>query len=117
MSFYYDPTTHWATSDEEGLIVTAPGTYQSELGCSGDWQPACMRPWLQDKDGDGVFTWSTTKIPAGSYEFKVAYGLSWAQSYGDGGGTANIPLTVPANGATTTFSFDSVTHLTTVSSE
>lgn len=117
VTFYYDPTTHWATSDEQGLIVTAPGTFQSELGCSGDWQPACMRPWLQDKDGDGVFTWSTTQIPAGDYEFKVAYGLSFTESYGDGGGPANIALTVPAAGATTTFSFDSVSHLTTVTSE
>lgn len=115
--FYYDPTTHWASSDEEGLIVTAPGSFQSELGCSGDWDPACMRPWLQDKDRDGVFTWSTKLIPAGDWEFKVAYGLSWTESYGDGGGPANIPLTVPAAGATTTFSFDSATHLTTVTSE
>ena len=117
VTFYYDPTTHWATSNEEGLIVTAPGSFQSELGCSADWDPACMRPWLQDKDGDGVFTWSTKLIPAGSYEFKVAYGLSWTESYGDGGGAANIPLTVPSTGATTTFSFDSATHLTTVTSE
>jgi glycosidase len=117
VTFYYDPTTHWVTSDEQGPIVTAAGSFQSELGCSADWAPACLRPWLQDKDGDGVFTWSTTKIPAGSYEFKVAYDLGWGTSYGDGGGAANIPLTVPADGATTTFVYDSATHLTTVTSE
>jgi glycosidase len=116
VAFYYDPTTHWATSDEQGPIVTVPASFQSELGCPGDWDPACMRPWLQDKDGDGVFTWSTTKIPAGSHEFKVAHGLSWDESYGDGGGAANIALTVPADGATTVFSYDATTHLTTVSS-
>ena len=46
VSFYYDHATHWVTSDEEGPIITAPGTFQSELGCSADWAPACMRPWL-----------------------------------------------------------------------
>ena len=44
-----------------------------------------MRPWLQDKDGDGVYAWATTKIPAGDYTFKVAHDLSWDENYGDGG--------------------------------
>ena len=35
-----------------------------------------MRPWLQDPDGDGTYTWSTDQIPAGSHEFKVAHKLS-----------------------------------------
>ena len=44
-----------------------------------------MRPWLQDPDGDGTYTWSTDQIPAGVYEFKVAHGLSWDENYGAGG--------------------------------
>ena len=44
-----------------------------------------MRPWLQDPDGDGTYTWSTDQIPAGTYEFKVAHGLNWDENYGDGG--------------------------------
>ena len=44
-----------------------------------------MRPWLQDPDGDGTYTWSSDQIPAGTYEFKVAHGLNWDESYGDGG--------------------------------
>jgi len=119
VTFYYDPTTHWATSDEETTILTAAGDFQSELGCPGDWAPACMRPWLQDKDGDGVFSWATTQIPAGTWQFKVAHGLSWDENYGDGGVLkgGNITLTVPADGAKTTFTYDSATHLTTVTSQ
>jgi len=115
VSFYYDPSTHWITSDAQGPIVTAPGSAQSELGCPGDWSPDCMRPWLQDPDGDGVFTFSTAKIPAGSYEVKAAQGLSWAESYGVGGqpGGANIGYTVPA-GAIVTFSYVLATHVLTV---
>ena len=33
-----------------------------------------MRPWLQDPDGDGTYTWSGV-LPAGSYEYKIAHGL------------------------------------------
>ncbi len=49
-----------------------PGTFQSEMGCSADWDPACLRAWLQDPDGDGVYVFTTTGIPAGVYEGKVA---------------------------------------------
>ena len=97
MTFYYDPTTHWARPTRRP-IITVPGSFQSELGCSGDWAPACMRPWLQDKDGDGVYAWATTKIPAGTWDFKVAHGLSWDESYGTGV-PGNLSVTVPADGA------------------
>ncbi len=114
--FFYDHATHWVTSDEEGPIVTTAGSFQSELGCSADWDPACMRMWLQDKDGDGVYTIATTKIPAGTWEFKVAVGLTWNENYGADGvpNGSNIAFTVPSNGATTTFAYDSSTHKTTV---
>ncbi len=65
--------------------MTAAGSFQSELGCPGDWQPDCLRSWLQDPDGDGIYTFSTTAIPAGSYEFKAALNESWDENYGAGG--------------------------------
>jgi hypothetical protein len=116
VTFYYDHGTHWVTSNAQGPIITAPGSYQSELGCAADWMPDCMRPWLQDPDGDGTYTWVTTEIPAGSYEFKVAHGLSWTENYGAGGvpDGANLPLTVPA-GARVTFSYVLGTHVVTAS--
>jgi pullulanase-type alpha-1,6-glucosidase len=115
VTFYYDHATHYVTSDAQGPIVTAPGSFQSELGCGGDWEPACMRPWLEDVDGDGVFTWSTSQIPAGRYETKAAHGLSWAESYGAGGAKdgANIAFEVP-EGAVTTFSYTLATHVLSV---
>jgi len=118
VTFFYDHATHWVTSDEEGPIVTTAGSFQSELGCAADWDPACMRMWLQDPDGDGVYSVATTKIPAGTWEFKVAVGLSWAENYGAGGvpDGSNITVTVPADGARTTFAYDAATHVTTVTS-
>jgi len=118
VSFYYDHATHWVTSDAEGPIITAPGSFQSVLGCAGDWQPDCMRPWLQDPDGDGTYTFTTSLIPAGSYEVKVAHALSWDENYGVGGvpDGPNYQFSVPADGATTTFSYDLAGHVLTVTS-
>ncbi|HEY5178307.1 MAG TPA: pullulanase-type alpha-1,6-glucosidase, partial [Dermatophilaceae bacterium] len=109
VTFYYDHATHWATSDAQGPIITAPGSFQSELGCPGDWMPSCMRPWLQDPDGDGTYTWSTDQIPVGSYEFKVAHKLGWTESYGDSGGN-NVALSVPSAGSVVTISYVLATH-------
>ncbi|GAA4983014.1 alpha-amylase family glycosyl hydrolase [Kineococcus glutinatus] len=118
VTFYYDHASHLVTSDAQGPIITAPGSFQSELGCAADWDPACTRPWLQDVNGDGTYAWVTTQIPAGSHEVKVAHGLGWEESYGAGGaaGGANIAFTVPADGATTRFTYDGTTHVLTVTS-
>ena len=114
--FFYDHATHWVTSDAEGPIVTAPGSFTSELGCPGDWAPECMRTWLQDPDGDGVFTFTTTAIPAGNYEVKVTHGLSWDENYGAGGvrNGPNIPFFVAGAGDPTTFTYVLDTHVLTV---
>jgi pullulanase-type alpha-1,6-glucosidase len=116
VSFYYDHGTHWVTSDANGPIITAPGSMQSELGCPADWSPDCMRPWLQDPDGDGTYTWSTASIPAGDYAFKVAHGLSWTENYGAGGvaGGGDITFSVPSDGVVVTFSYVLATHVATV---
>ena len=42
--------------NRNAVIAVAPGSFQSELGCPGDWQPDCLRSWLQDPDGDGIYT-------------------------------------------------------------
>jgi glycosidase len=118
VKFYYDHETHWVTDNVGSVIAVAPGSFQSELGCPGDWQPDCLRSWLEDVDGDGTYTFETTAIPAGDYETKVALNESWDVNYGAGGvqDGPNIPFTVPAAGSTTMFSYDSTTHVLTVSS-
>ena len=112
VKFYYDHKSHWVTDSKSSRIATAPGDYQSEIGCPGDWQPDCLLSWLQDPDGDGTYTLSRTDIPQGSYEFKVAMNEAWDENYGNGGtpGGANIPFTVPGPGYVVTFSFVSSTN-------
>ncbi|WP_232549555.1 pullulanase-type alpha-1,6-glucosidase [Propioniciclava soli] len=118
VTFYYEHARHYATSDAEGPIITAPGSLQSELGCPGDWDPSCMLPWLIDPDADGTYTFATTALPAGNYEVKVAHGLSWDEDYGAGGepGGANIGFSVPSAGLLVTFSYDLASHVLTVTS-
>jgi Ca2+-binding RTX toxin-like protein len=106
---------HWITDSHGSVIATAPGNYQSELGCSGDWDPSCLRSWLEDPDGNGIYQFSTNAIPAGTYETKAAINEEWTENYGAGGvpNGPNISFTVPAN-ATVTFSYNRVSHILSV---
>ena len=112
VKFYYSHATHWVTDNANSVIATVPGSFQSELGCPGDWDPGCLRSWLQDPDGDGIYTFSTAGIPAGEYEAKVAHNESWDENYGAGGvfNGPNIPFSVGSN-QTVNFSYDPATHL------
>lgn len=109
IKFYYDHKTHYVADSVNQTIYTAPGSFQSELGCAGDWQPDCLRSLLSDADGDGTFTLSTSALPAGSYAFKVATNESWDVSYGTPGG-GDILFTVPVTGVEVIFSFNSATN-------
>lgn len=71
VKFYYDHNCHWVADNNSSIIATAVGSFQSELGCSGDWDPECLRSWLQDPDGNGTYTFATTALPAGAYEAKT----------------------------------------------
>ncbi|MEM7586780.1 MAG: pullulanase-type alpha-1,6-glucosidase [Acidobacteriota bacterium] len=116
VKFYYSHDSHWITDNVTSVIATAAGSFQSELGCSGDWQPWCLRSWLQDPDGDEIFTFETSRLPAGSYEVKVAHDEDWAENYGAGGvaGGPNIPFTVPSDCADMSFSYELSSHILTV---
>lgn len=116
VKFYYDHKSHWITDNVNSVIATVPGSFQSELGCAGDWDPGCLRSWLQDPDGDGTYRFETTALPAGSYEGKVAINEGWTENYGAGGvpGGDNIPFNVPADNALVTFSYDPASHLLTI---
>ena len=118
VKFYYDHKTHWVTDNQNAVIAVAPGSFQSELGCAGDWDPSCLRSWLQDPDGDGTYSFSSTALPAGNYEGKVAINESWDENYGEGGtpNGANIAFSVPTDNAQVDFSYDAATHVLTISS-
>lgn len=112
VGFYYDHKTHWVADNVTKRIAIAAGNFQTHLGCSGDWQPDCLNSWLQDSDGDGVYSFSSNAIPAGNYEAKVTINRSWDENYGVDGvpGGANIGFTVPADGTEMLFQFNSANN-------
>ncbi len=116
VKFYYDHKSSWVTDNQSAVIVTSPGSFQSELGCPGDWDPGCLRSWLQDVDGDGTYTFTTTALPPGSYEAKAAINESWSENYGAGGvrDGANIPFAVAVANSTVDFSYVASTHVLTI---
>ncbi|WP_313556315.1 pullulanase-type alpha-1,6-glucosidase [Miniimonas arenae] len=118
ITFFFDPVSKQFSSTAEGPIITLAGSFQSELGCPSDWAPDQVCAWLTDPDGDGVYTFSTSALPTGSYEVKVTHNRSWAENYGVDGvrDGANIPFSA-SEGKVTAFSYDIATHRLTVTVE
>ena len=113
VKFYYDHKSHWITDNVNSRIVTSFGSFQSQIDCTGDWQPDCLHSWLQDMDGDGVYIFQTDAIPPGSYEVSSRSMKSLDENYGTGGvqNGANIPFMVSNAGDIVTFAFESATNV------
>lgn len=119
-----DPASSLVTADAQiaeaiqiqlaGTIesIALVGSLQDEAGCPGDWDPACEAAFLADQ-GDGTWVIVVT-LPAGDYEYKVAYNGGWAENYGAGGEKdgPNIPLSL-AEETEVTFTFSTETHIVT----
>lgn len=111
VKFYYDDKTHWITDSVNSLIATVAGSFQSELGCAGDWDPGCLRSWLEDPDGDGIYSFSAL-LPGGNYEAKVAINESWDLNYGAGGIVNGANIVFASDGSSVTlFQFCSTSNL------
>lgn len=90
------------------VVATVAGSFQSELGCPGDWQPQCDRSLMRDPDGDGTYTFSIPAggLPIGAYEYKVALDRAWDASYP----ANNLSFRIAAADNAVTFSYDSATN-------
>lgn len=127
VTFFYSPETNWLADDVNHFLANVPGSYQGEVGCPEtllgtdefDWGPDCLQTLLQDPDDDGIYEYRTTKIPAGSYEAKVALNQSWSENYGDEGapGGANIAFVVPKDNAEVLFVWDAESKIMTILAE
>ena len=72
VSFYFDNKSHWIADDYNTPIIVASGDFQTQLGCTADNDPGCMRAWLQDPDGDGCYAFATKALVAGKYSVNLA---------------------------------------------
>ncbi|QOR48483.1 hypothetical protein INS90_04260 [Trueperella pecoris] len=122
VTFFYNPTTHQFFNTASDPIITLPGDFNATLGCQpigtfdSNWNPACLAT-LMFPSGDGNYTFSTAKIPQGSYLVKVAHGKSWAENYGPNGvpnSSENYKFDVGKN-KLLTFSYNSGNHLLNIS--
>ncbi len=118
VKFYYDHATHWVADSVNEVIAVAAGTFQSELGCADDNDPGCLRSWLQDTDGDEVYTFSTRALLPGDYEMIVALRESDAETYGAGGAPGGVALPFAiAEGNELYIAYNAVTHQISLSTQ
>ena len=100
VKFYYDHKSHWATDNKGSVIAVAPGSFQSELGCSGrlgSRLPALVargprrRRHLHVRDDR-----APGRLVRGARSRSTRPGTRTTAQGGVPGG-ANIPFTVPAD--------------------
>lgn len=108
VTFYYSDKTKWIADDARHTIVTAFGDFQTLAGCESNNDPACMAVWLQDPDGDGMYSGTTNALPAGDYNARFALGFDES--------TAIEPVTfnVPTDNIAVTFTYDGSMNLMVV---
>ncbi|WNB92369.1 alpha-amylase family glycosyl hydrolase [Bacillus sp. NEB1478] len=100
---------HPAKTTAAERTVTLVGDLQSELGASGDWNPADTATKME-RQANGKYKLKGT-LPAGNYEYKIAINGSWDENYGVDGkaGGDNYKLTVDSD-KEVTFVYDDTTH-------
>ena len=97
--------------------VTIAGDFQHLVsGCTGDFQPNCAATHMTKSAIDGVWRYSVTIATAGNYSYKAVIDDDWSNGnfglHAESGG-ANIPIVVPAGGATVKFYYDPKSHWVT----
>ncbi|HUM49600.1 MAG TPA: extracellular solute-binding protein [Anaerolineaceae bacterium] len=92
-------------------MVNVPGSYQSQVGCDGDWLPECAATAMA-KGEDGKWHSGPFELKAGDYECKVALDGSWTTNYGSDGKQdgPNYTFSLESDG-TVEFIYDEATHM------
>src|SRR3954462_3468611 len=83
--------------------VTLTGTFQSELGCSGDNDPACVTTDLTYSAANDKWT-GTFTIPAGTFTYQAALNHAGATVY------PGSAVSITGTGAAGKFYYDDTSH-------
>ncbi|HEU4903876.1 MAG TPA: SpaA isopeptide-forming pilin-related protein, partial [Flavisolibacter sp.] len=111
--FSFSSQTHLVTVSFGNSTVVLAGSFQSELGCPGDWQPDCPATRLTYDAIANLWT-GIFAIPAGDYEYKVALNNSWDENYGQGGVPNGANLSLHVSGEKKIlFRYNPDTHIVT----
>lgn len=97
-------------------FVAVPGNFNAQVGCEGDWDPACDDVQLTLGE-DGLWT-TTLDLTAGEYEGKAAINKGWDINFGKDGaaGGDNLIFSLTED-APVTFTFDPATNVLSLESE
>ncbi|WP_231554471.1 alpha-amylase family glycosyl hydrolase [Arthrobacter sp. L77] len=98
--------------EQPGTVAVA-GSLDSELGCGGDWDPACDQAQMTFDAASRTWVLEVADLPAGSYEYKAALDRSWTENYGAGGGRDGSNIVLQHAGGPVTFVYDHRTHVIT----
>jgi alpha-amylase len=90
--------------------VTVAGSLNSEMGCPGDWDPACPAAFMTLDPADNIWR-LTADLPAGQYAYKAALNGSWDMNYGAGGVLGGSDIVLDHPGGAVTFRYDNGTHV------
>ena len=72
VTFYFDNKSHFVSDDYNTPVIVAVGNFQTQLGCSADDDPTCLRAWLEDPEGDGNYAFTTKALKAGDYSVSLS---------------------------------------------
>ncbi|MCL2516203.1 MAG: pullulanase-type alpha-1,6-glucosidase [Microbacteriaceae bacterium] len=115
VSFYFDPNSHWATTDAISPVSSLVGDFQTQLGCAADNAPDCLSGWLEDPAGSGTLSFDTTSITPGTYHAQVAENLGAGGLFGAGGTAGGAPIAFTAEaGKQLQFRYTAATHTLSV---
>lgn len=86
-------------------FVSVPGSFNSEAGCPGDWQPDCANVQMELVNGT-IWRLAIAELPAGDYVYKVAVEKSWDENYGAGSVPGGSDIVLNHDGGAISFYFD-----------
>ncbi|MFT3942772.1 MAG: pullulanase-type alpha-1,6-glucosidase [Ancrocorticia sp.] len=109
--FFFDPLTGYAFASPAESLYTLPGGWGEAgiFGCA-EWAPACLGAVMFPQP-DGTYQRTVSMLPVGSYQFKVARGLSWDNAWGVDGANATF---VTVGGESILITFDPATEQVSV---
>lgn len=86
-------------------FVSVPGSFNSEAGCPGDWQPDCDNVQMELVNGT-IWRLALADLAAGDYAYKIAVEKSWDENYGQGGAPGGSDIVLNHDGGAIAFYFD-----------
>jgi hypothetical protein len=93
--------------------VSVAGTLNDEMSPScAEWQPSCPAAELIEDATSGSWT-GTFTLPAGTYDYKIAYDDAWTVNFGADGARNGGNIRLTTQGGPVTFTYDPKTHLVT----